>query len=229
MKAFVWIGILLAVAVLLWFLLTRHCRIHVMGGSGEKWQVELRYGFFRLFCYPKRETLPDRLSGRKLRRLLEKEKKKTAKKTKAAGKKKKKSAPGSAGNGQGISVILALLRDFLADGLYPHLETKLHRLYLSVATGNAATTAYCYTGVITALNGIFALLDGGKSFRIDSADRVCLLPDFAGKDCRWAVDAEFRLRVHRLLLACGKALFRYWKQNNPKLQKNQTLSTVKGA
>lgn len=211
MRLFLAIGIPLAAIGLLVFLFTRRLRARLTYGESG-FTAEVRVCGITVFRKPKKKKKVKPLSAKALRRKLEKDAKKAAKKqAKAAGKPQSAEKPKKKLTAAELRELLSILREFLGDGLYRHLETDIDTLRLTVASPDAAKTALEYSAIVQSVTALLELLDHGRRLTIARADSLSVQPDFLADKLNADLDVSFAARIHHLLAAVLRAGWRYLK------------------
>lgn len=212
MRLFLAIGIPLAAVGLLAFFFTRRLRARLTYGEGG-FTADVRFCGIPVFRKPKKKKKVKPLSAKALRRKLEKDAKKAAKKqAKAAGKPQSAEKPKKKLTAAELRELLSILREFLGDGLYRHLETDIETLHLTVATPDAAKTALAYSGIVQSVTALLELLDHGRRLTIARPDSLSVQPDFLADKLKTEMDVSFAVRIHHLLAAALRAGWCYLKQ-----------------
>lgn len=175
------IVILSALAFLLLLLLFR---VRLVFTCREEVRVTAWVLCFPIVLYPRRKKpKPPKEKEEK----KEKKQRKSKKKRKEDSRKPKKSLP------EKIRLVRALLAALLRrTRRYLHLRAV--RAHISVATGDAASTAVLYGAVSAALSGLLALLDRAFNLKAPPGD-VAVFPDFTGEKTKADLKIVLSLRV----------------------------------
>lgn len=191
------IVILSALAFLLLLLLFR---VRLVFTCREEVRVTAWVLCFPIVLYPRRKKpkLPKEKEEKK-----EKKRRKSKKKCKEDSRKPKKSLP------EKIRLVRALLAALLRrTRRYLHLRAV--RAHISVATGDAASTAVLYGAVSAALSGLLALLDRAFNLKAPPGD-VAVFPDFTGEKTKADLKIVLSLRVFGALAILFSVAIAYVK------------------
>ena len=155
---------------------------------------------FPIVLYPRRKKpKPPKEKEEK----KEKKRRKSKKKRKEDSRKPKKSLP------EKIRLVRALLAALLRrTRRYLHLRAV--RAHISVATGDAASTAVLYGAVSAALSGLLALLDRAFNLKAPPGD-VAVFPDFTGEKTKADLKIVLSLRVFGALAILFSVAIAYVK------------------
>lgn len=155
---------------------------------------------FPIVLYPRRKKpKPPKEKEEK----KEKKRRKSKKKRKEDSRKPKKSLP------EKIRLVRALLAALLRrTRRYLHLRAV--RAHISVATGDAASTAVLYGAVSAALSGLLALLDRAFNLKAPPGD-VAVFPDFTGEKTKADLKIVLSLSVFGALAILFSVAIAYVK------------------
>ncbi|MDD7700541.1 MAG: DUF2953 domain-containing protein [Eubacteriales bacterium] len=191
------IVVLSALAFLLLLLLFR---VRLVFTCREEVRVTAWVLCFPIVLYPrqKKPKLPKEKEEKK-----EKKRRKSKKKRKEDSRKPKKSLP------EKIRLVRALLAALLRrTRRYLHLRAV--RAHISVATGDAASTAVLYGAVSAALSGLLALLDRAFNLKAPPGD-VAVFPDFTGEKTKADLKIVLSLSVFGALAILFSVAIAYVK------------------
>lgn len=191
------IVVLSALAFLLLLLLFR---VRLVFTCREEVRVTAWVLCFPIVLYPRRKKpKPPKEKEEK----KEKKRRKSKKKRKEDSRKPKKSLP------EKIRLVRALLAALLRrTRRYLHLRAV--RAHISVATGDAASTAVLYGAVSAALSGLLALLDRAFNLKAPPGD-VAVFPDFTGEKTKADLKIVLSLRVFGALAILFSVAIAYVK------------------
>lgn len=191
------IVVLSALAFLLLLLLFR---VRLVFTCREEVRVTAWVLCFPIVLYPRRKKpKPPKEKEEK----KEKKRRKSKKKRKEDSRKPKKSLP------EKIRLVRALLAALLRrTRRYLHLRAV--RAHISVATGDAASTAVLYGAVSAALSGLLALLDRAFNLKTPPGD-VAVFPDFTGEKTKADLKIVLSLRVFGALAILFSVAIAYVK------------------
>ena len=173
--------------------------------------VVLKLLFIKIQLFPKKEKKPPtRLTKKQLLRLEKKKAKKAAKK---AGKKSKKQG----GDGEkldkkrgkpGVIETLTLIKDIFASvapKLSKYLKVTLAKIYIAVATGDAAKTALLYGVVSQSVAYFIEALDVNANLK--GEPDVVVTTDYLAEKTYADLEIKLSLRVWQVLYILLPALF----------------------
>ena len=191
------IVVLSALAFLLLLLLFR---VRLVFTCREEVRVTAWVLCFPIVLYPRRKKpKPPKEKEEK----KEKKRRKSKKKRKEDSRKPKKSLP------EKIRLVRALLAALLRrTRRYLHLRAV--RAHISVATGDAASTAVLYGAVSAALSGLLALLDRAFNLKAPPGD-VAVFPDFTGEKTKADLKIVLSLSVFGALAILFSVAIAYVK------------------
>ena len=142
-----------------------------------------------------KEKLRKKAEKKRLSTIEKKEKKQQKKSEKSKDKSQKKS----------ISEILELIRDItdivkaVTKTFFGHLRIKLTRLHITVATGDAATTAIAYGAVCDALWHLFYVLEPIDGVSLPQRRDVSVSTDYTAEESTFDIKLSFSIRVWHVL------------------------------
>ena len=95
-----------------------------------------------------------------------------------------------------------------------HLKIRIARLHIAVATGDAASTAILYGGIVQAVCYIASLLDASSTLRAPAKADVDVHADFLAESTKADVEIGFSLRLWQLLDVAFRAGFAALRKMN---------------
>ena len=177
--------------------------------------VVLKILFIKIQLFPKKtKKTPTRLTKKQLLRLEKKKAKKAAKK---AGKKSKKQGGGENSDGEksnkkskklGIVENLTVIKDIFASvapKLAKYLKITLAKIYIAVATGDAAKTAITYGVVSQSVAYLVEALD--QNANLKGKPDVSVTVDYLAEKTCADLEIKLSLRVWQVLYILLPALF----------------------
>ena len=194
--------------------------------------------FLKIKILPaKKKKYPKSMSAKKARKIKEKQKKKDAKKRlkkeeKKQEKEEKKKAVASgkaqkekksAGEILDLITLVAELVRAVVGTFFGHLKIKIARIRLTIATGDAASTAIAYGAVTQAINVLFPILDQIKTLKTPQNKDIDIRADFCSDESEIDIKISFSLRVwhlfHVAFAALGKLIKYFFKSAKRKADK----------
>ncbi len=193
---------LLIILILLLFLtLLLSLRVRVVLSYREEARAELRILFFRFPLYPKqkKKVKPSHYTYRRYRKRLLRQRKRLQAQRKAEGEKriyraKKKTHTRQDQLSLYLSLVTALYERFLH-----HFRIDVSRLRITVATGDAATTAIATGAVFGAVSCAAELLANHTNLRRTMHADIAVIPDFLSESSRADCCLVFSLRAFAIL------------------------------
>lgn len=210
-------------AVLLLIAAVMLIKVKFIISLGETLSMRLRILFFSVRILPSDASMldDDNISPGKKRKILKKLSRKREKKAAKAAKKqkhKKKGAAGTEQKGKKEKVpkkrklkIVALIRFAArAAGIVlakfgKHLYIHVKRLKITVASDDAARTAYIFGGVSQAVAYLFSVLEKAVKFKADSKN-ICVNADFLADKMSQDVEIVISMRPGGLFLIAFTAI-----------------------
>lgn len=90
-----------------------------------------------------------------------------------------------------------------------YLRVDVSKLYIKVASDDAAKTAYLYSAAVQSAAYLTELMRGVTNFDVERGADFTVVPDFVSEQPEFSADFTFRLRVFYLLKLGLTALFGY--------------------
>ena len=220
MKA-LWLILLIPIFLILALLFLR-VRFRIKAESDVKLILELP--FFKMQLFPEKEKRPDprRFTKKGLERQILKERKKISKQNKkkadkAAKKQAKSAAAANSAPKKKMSVTEIIeLVTLLLRKLFFHLSRRLKieakRLHVTVATGDAASTAILYGAASAAMAGLTEVLYLNTHTTLPDADDGGVYADFVGERSKIDIDIVLSMRVIGILHTLISLAYNYLKK-----------------
>ena len=208
--------VILSIALLIALLLSTKVLLHIR--YEESLTVYLRVLFVKIRLYPsekEKKKYPHSMSKRKAQRIkdsLKKKQKEEPKKKKKRKSKEKEKAPKEAPDLISIiSIITSFVKSFLR--LFAgSVRIRSSRLHIVVAAEDAADTAIAYGALTQAVNLLFPMLDGIKTFKhLPRGKELSVRADFLSDTPKIDADVELYIRVGGALKAVCLAAIRAFK------------------
>ncbi len=212
MTALLILGILLLFFI---FLLSLKARITIC--YRDELTLSVKVLFIKIGILPKKEKVgPHSMSAKKAKKIREAAAKKEKKKREAALEKKakkaqkkenKKNAPKKSISE--IMDMISLIRKLVAIVIrrfFKHLRIDIARLRITVATGDAATTAIAYGAITQSINLLLPVLERVKNFGLPRTTELDIQPDFTAEAPDVDIVISFSLRVWHLFHVAFGAL-----------------------
>lgn len=208
--------VILSIALLIALLLSTKVLLHIR--YEESLTVYLRVLFVKIRLYPsekEKKKYPHSMSKRKAQRIkdsLKKKQKKEPKKKKKRKSKEKEKEPKEAPDLISIlSIITSFVKSFLR--LFAgSVRIRSSRLHIVVASEDAADTAIAYGALTQAVNLLFPMLDGIKTFKhLPRGKELSVRADFLSDTPKIDADVELYIRVGSALKAVCLAAIRAFK------------------
>ena len=208
--------VILSIALLIALLLSTKVLLHIR--YEESLTVYLRVLFVKIRLYPskkEKKKYPHSMSKRKAQRIkdsLKKKQKGEPKKKKKRKSKEKEKEPKEAPDLISIlSIITSFVKSFLR--LFAgSVRIRSSRLHIVVAAEDAADTAIAYGTLTQAVNLLFPMLDGIKTFKhLPRGKELSVRADFLSDTPKIDADVELYIRVGSALKAVCLAAIRAFK------------------
>ena len=210
--------VILSIALLIALLLSTKVLLHIR--YEESLTVYLRVLFVKIRLYPskkEKKKYPHSMSKRKAQRIKDSLKKKQKgepkkKKKRKSKEKEKEKEPKEAPDLISIlSIITSFVKSFLR--LFAgSVRIRSSRLHIVVAAEDAADTAIAYGTLTQAVNLLFPMLDGIKTFKhLPRGKELSVRADFLSDTPKIDADVELYIRVGSALKAVCLAAIRAFK------------------
>ena len=208
--------VILSIALLIALLLSTKVLLQIR--YDDSLTVYLRVLFVKIRLYPsekEKKKYPHSMSKRKAQRIkdsLKKKQKKEPKKKKKRKSKEKEKEPKEAPDLISIlSIITSFVKSFLR--LFAgSVRIRSSRLHIVVASEDAADTAIAYGALTQAVNLLFPMLDGIKTFKhLPRGKELSVRADFLSDTPKIDADVELYIRVGSALKAVCLAAIRAFK------------------
>lgn len=208
--------VILSIALLIALLLSTKVLLHIR--YEESLTVYLRVLFVKIRLYPSKKEKkkhPHSMSKRKAQKIkdsLQKKPKEEPKKRKSKKKEKEKEPKEAPDLISIISIITSFVKSFLR--LFAgSVRIRSSRLHIVVATEDAADTAIAYGALTQAINLLFPMLDGIKTFKhLPRGKELSVRADFLSDTSKIDADVELYIRVGSALKAVCLAAIRAFKK-----------------
>ena len=209
--------VILSIALLIALLLSTKVLLHIR--YEESLTVYLRVLFVKIRLYPskkEKKKYPHSMSKRKAQKIkdsLQKKPKEEPKKKKKRKSKEKEKEPKEAPDLISIiSIITSFVKSFLR--LFAgSVRIRSSRLHIVVAAEDAADTAIAYGTLTQAVNLLFPMLDGIKTFKhLPRGKELSVRADFLSDTPKIDADVELYIRAGSALKAVCLAAIRAFKK-----------------
>lgn len=208
--------VILSIALLIALLLSTKVLLHIR--YEESLTVYLRVLFVKIQLYPSKKEKkkhPHSMSKRKAQKIkdsLQKKPKEEPKKRKSKKKEKEKEPKEAPDLISIISIITSFVKSFLR--LFAgSVRIRSSRLHIVVAAEDAADTAIAYGALTQAINLLFPMLDGIKTFKhLPRGKELSVRADFLSDTSKIDADVELYIRVGSALKAVCLAAIRAFKK-----------------
>ena len=208
--------VILSIALLIALLLSTKVLLHIR--YEESLTVYLRVLFVKIRLYPSKKEKkkhPHSMSKRKAQKIkdsLQKKPKEEPKKRKSKKKEKEKEPKEAPDLISIISIITSFVKSFLR--LFAgSVRIRSSRLHIVVAAEDAADTAIAYGALTQAINLLFPMLDGIKTFKhLPRGKELSVQADFLSDTSKIDADVELYIRVGSALKAVCLAAIRAFKK-----------------
>ncbi len=186
--------------------------------------LTLELPFFRMRLFPEKEKRPDpkKFTRKGLKKQILKERKKTGKQSKkkaakAAKKQAKQNAASNTAPKKKMSLIekielVTLLVNKLLSHVSRHLRIDVTRLNVTVATGDAASTAIVYGAVSAAMAGLTEVLYLNTRTKLPKPENGGVYADFVGDKSKTDIDIVLSMRVYGVLFTLISLAYNYLKK-----------------
>lgn len=206
--------VILSIALLIALLLSTKVLLHIR--YEESLTVYLRVLFVKIRLYPskkEKKKYPHSMSKRKAQRIKDSLKKKQKEEPKK--KKKRKSKEKEPKEAPDLISILSIITSFVKSFLRlfaGSVRIRSSRLHIVVAAEEAADTAIAYGTLTQAVNLLFPMLDGIKTFKhLPRGKELSVRADFLSDTPKIDADVELYIRVGSALKAVCLAAIRAFK------------------
>ena len=208
--------VILSIALLIALLLSTKVLLHIR--YEESLTVYLRVLFVKIRLYPSKKEKkkhPHSMSKRKAQKIkdsLQKKPKKKPKKRKSKKKEKEKEPKEAPDLISIVSIITNFVKSFIRI-FAGSVRIRSSRLHIVVATEDAADTAIAYGALTQAINLLFPMLDGIKTFKhLPRGKELSVRADFLSDTSKIDADVELYIRVGSALKAVCLAAIRAFKK-----------------
>lgn len=206
--------VILSIALLIALLLSTKVLLHIR--YEESLTVYLRVLFVKIRLYPsekEKKKYPHSMSKRKAQKIKDSLKKKQKGEPKK--KKKRKSKEKEPKEAPDLISILSIITSFVKSFLRlfaGSVRIRSSRLHIVVAAEEAADTAIAYGTLTQAVNLLFPMLDGIKTFKhLPRGKELSVRADFLSDTPKIDADVELYIRVGSALKAVCLAAIRAFK------------------
>ena len=206
--------VILSIALLIALLLSTKVLLHIR--YEESLTVYLRVLFVKIRLYPsekEKKKYPHSMSKRKAQKIKNSLKKKQKGEPKK--KKKRKSKEKEPKEAPDLISILSIITSFVKSFLRlfaGSVRIRSSRLHIVVAAEDAADTAIAYGTLTQAVNLLFPMLDGIKTFKhLPRGKELSVRADFLSDTPKIDADVELYIRVGSALKAVCLAAIRAFK------------------
>ena len=208
--------VILSIALLIALLLSTKVLLQIR--YDDSLTVYLRVLFVKIRLYPsekEKKKYPHSMSKRKAQKIkdsLQKKPKEEPKKRKSKKKEKEKEPKEAPDLISIISIITSFVKSFLR--LFAgSVRIRSSRLHIVVAAEDAADTAIAYGTLTQAVNLLFPMLDGIKTFKhLPRGKELSVRADFLSDTPKIDADVELYIRVGSALKAVCLAAIRAFKK-----------------
>lgn len=206
--------VILSIALLIALLLSTKVLLHIR--YEESLTVYLRVLFVKIRLYPskkEKKKYPHSMSKRKAQKIKNSLKKKQKEEPKK--KKKRKSKEKEPKEAPDLISILSIITSFVKSFLRlfaGSVRIRSSRLHIVVAAEDAADTAIAYGALTQAVNLLFPMLDGIKTFKhLPRGKELSVRADFLSDTPKIDADVELYIRAGSALKAVCLAAIRAFK------------------
>jgi hypothetical protein len=215
-----WLILLIPLFLIILALFIR-VRFRIKAESDVKLILELPLFKLQLFPEKKKRPNPRRFTRKGLERQILKERKKQAKQKKkkadkAAKKQAEKTAPKPAQKKKmsvtEIIELVTLLVSKLLSSLSRRLRIDVKRLHVTVATGDAASTAILYGAASAAMAGLTEVIRLNTRTSLPDTENGGVYADFVGNSSRVDIDIVLSMRVIGILSTLITLAYNYLKK-----------------
>lgn len=110
--------------------------------------------------------------------------------------------------GEKISILTRVIKRILRR-FARYLRVDVSKLYIKVASDDAAKTAYLYSAAAQSAAYLTEMLRGATNFDVEKGAQFTVFPDFTSEQSELAADFTFRIRVFNILKLAMAALAGY--------------------
>lgn len=217
-------GWIVFLAVLAFFTLLIFLKISVCVISAGDFKLKIGIGIFKFTIFPSKPK-ELRLSDYRIDKFRKKQKKKQESEKNNKLKRQKKRADKSSVTEEktldkkkmfdgGISEMIEKLTDVASVFILlfgKHLVIKVKKVYVSVGSSDAATTALLYAGVCSAVACLFELLETCTNLRKTKNAIISVVPDYTNEKTVTDIDITFSFRVWQIFDMLIRTLIAYFK------------------
>ena len=221
--------------ILLFFIFLLSIKFKIIISYSEEVALTVRVLGLKLkILHTKKKKGPHSMSAKKAEKIKKKLRAKKFKKNEASRKKaakkeeeKQNKTPKPKKTLPEILYIIGLVRTLAAKVVktfFKHLRIDIARLKISVATGDAATTAIAYGAITQAINLLFPILEEVKNFSLPKDTDIDVSVDYLSEGITADIELGFALRVWHLFAVAFGALFKLigYLIKNPRPEKQPT-------
>lgn len=209
--------VILSIALLIALLLSTKVLLHIR--YEESLTVYLRVLFVKIRLYPsekEKKKYPHSMSKRKAQRIKDSLKKKQKGEPRKKKKRKSKEKEKEPKEAPDLISILSIITNFVKSFLRlfaGSVRIRSSRLHIVVAAEDAADTAIAYGTLTQAVNLLFPMLDGIKTFKhLPRGKELSVRADFLSDTPKIDADVELYIRVGSALKAVCLAAIRAFKK-----------------
>lgn len=206
-------ALIVVACILLFFIFILSLRATVTVEYSDEVRLSVKVLFLKIKLLPKKKksgsfSMSDK-KAQKIKKKLKKkaEKKRLKKQSKKQKKEQEKAVPKQKKSLEEMLELLRMIKDIVSvvvKRLFKHLRIKLVRFRISVATGDAATTAIAFGAICEAVTLIFPLIDKLKGFDAPRTKDVSICADYLSDSSSFDVKLSFSIRVwHVFHIALG--------------------------
>ena len=205
--------------IILFFALLLSLRMKITLVYKENLEIYLRVLFFKIRLYPKSKKKhgPHYMSKRKSEKIWKKHKEneESKRQRRLQREQRKKSIKDRKKAVSDVLDTLSSLKELLTalvSRLFKHLKVDLARLKITVATGDAATTAVAYGAVCNAVSVLLAILEPLDGFSTPSKKDISVYADYLSESTTVDVKLTLSVRVWQALHVAITTFTTYVKQ-----------------
>ncbi len=217
-------GWIVFLAVLAFFTLLIFLKISVCVISAGDFKLKIGIGIFKFTIFPSKPK-ELRLSDYRIDKFRKKQKKKQESEKNNKLKRQKKRADKASVTEEktldkkkmfdgGISEMIEKLTDVASvfiSRFGKHLVIKVKKVYVSVGSSDAATTALLYAGACSAVVCLFELLETCTNLRKTKNAIISVVPDYTNEKTVTDIDITFSFRVWQIFDMLIRTLIVYFK------------------
>lgn len=219
--------------ILLFFALLLSLKATVTICYADEVTLFVKVLFLKIPILPKKKKYwKSSMSASKARRIREAKKKKERKKRLAKKKKvqkkeqkkqsKEEQPKKTMGEILDLVQLICRLVSAVIRRFFHHLRIDVARLKVTVATGDAATTAVAYGAVTQSINVLFPLLEGARNLSLPKDADLSVEADFLSDSPSLDVMFSFSLRVWHLFSVAFSALGAFLKHQFSRMKKKSS-------